>query len=231
MPTKPVALAGVMGGFDTMITEKTRNVLIESAWFDPVTIRKSSRRHGLHTDASHRFERGADFGATSLACARVAQRILESAGGQLQGSEMDVIGRQLDQAPVALRPSQVQRILGEPLSVEEIVRILRRLGFELVPEPGEEVEFTAHIPSWRLDIEREIDLIEEIARLHGYDKFANTLPAYTGAVIDRPDARKDQKLRSSLLALGYNETISLTFISHEDAERFGSRRSSNWKIR
>ena len=218
---KPVALAGVMGGFDTMITEKTKNVLIESAWFDPVAIRKSSRRHGLHTDASHRFERGADFGATSLACARVAQRILESAGGQLQGGEMDVIGRQLDQAPVALRPSQVQRILGEALSVEEIVRILRRLGFELVPEPGEEVEFTAHIPSWRLDIEREIDLIEEIARLHGYDKFANTLPAYTGAVIDRPDARKDQKLRSSMLALGYNETISLTFISHEDAERFG----------
>ncbi len=218
---KPVALAGVMGGFDTMITEKTKNVLIESAWFDLVAIRKSSRRHGLHTDASHRFERGADFGATSLACARVAQRILESAGGQLHGSEMDVIGRQLDQAPVALRPSQVRRILGEALSVEEIVRILRRLGFELIPEPGEEVEFTAHIPSWRLDIEREIDLIEEIARLHGYDKFANTLPAYTGAVVDRPDTKKDQKLRSSLLALGYNESISLTFISHEDAERFG----------
>ena len=218
---KPVALAGVMGGFDTMITEKTKNILIESAWFDPVAIRKSSRRHGLHTDASHRFERGADFGATSLACARVAQRILESAGGALQGSEIDVVARSLDQAPVALRPSQVQRILGEALSVEEILRILRRLGFELLPEPGEEVEFTAHIPSWRLDIEREIDLIEEIARLHGYDKFANTLPSYTGAVVDRPDAKKDQKLRSSLLALGYNETISLTFISHEDAERFG----------
>ena len=80
---KPIALAGVMGGFDTMITEKTKNILIESAWFDPGAIRKSSRRHGLHTDASHRFERGADFGATSLACARVAQRVLESAGGQL----------------------------------------------------------------------------------------------------------------------------------------------------
>ena len=110
---KPVALAGVMGGFDTMITEKTRNVLIESAWFDPVAIRRSSRRHGLHTDASHRFERGADFGATSLACARVAQRILESAGGELSGGEIDVMARQLDQAPVELRPSEVQRILGK----------------------------------------------------------------------------------------------------------------------
>ena len=217
---KPIALAGVMGGFDTMITEKTRNILIESAWFDPVAIRKSSRRHGLHTDASHRFERGADFGATSLACARVAQRILESAGGELQGGEIDVVARQLDQAPLQLRPSEVRRILGETLSVEEIVRILRRLGFELMPEPAEEPEFTVHIPSWRLDVEREIDLIEEIARLHGYDKFANTLPAYAGAVVELPDAKKDQKLRSLLLALGYNEAISLTFISHEEAEQF-----------
>ena len=85
---KPVALAGVMGGFDTMITDKTRNILIESAWFDPVAIRKSSRRHGLHTDASHRFERGADFGATSLACARVAQRILESGGGNSRATKL-----------------------------------------------------------------------------------------------------------------------------------------------
>jgi phenylalanyl-tRNA synthetase beta chain len=217
---KPIALAGVMGGFDTMITEKTRNILIESAWFDPVAIRKSSRRHGLHTDASHRFERGADFGATSLACARVAQRILESAGGELQGGEIDVVARRLDQAPVQLRLSEVRRILGEALGVDEILRILRRLGFDLMPEPGEDTEFTVHIPSWRLDVEREIDLIEEIARLHGYDKFADTLPAHAGAVVELPDAKKNEKLHSSLLALGYNEAISLTFISHEEAEQF-----------
>ena len=217
---KPVALAGVMGGFDTMITESTKNILIESAWFDPAAIRKSSRRHGLHTDASHRFERGADFGATSLACARVAQRILESAGGELQGEEIDVVGRHLDQAPVELRPSEVKRILGEELGVEEIVRILRHLGFELMPEPGDEPAFTVHLPSWRLDVEREIDLIEEIARLHGYDKFADTLPGYAGAVVELPSAKKDGKLRSSLLALGYDEAVSLTFISHEEAEQF-----------
>jgi len=104
---KPVALAGVMGGFDTMITPKTNNILIESAWFDPVAVRQSSRRHALHTDASHRFERGADYGATSLAGARVAQLILESAGGQLWGDELDVIARAIDQAPVELRVSQV----------------------------------------------------------------------------------------------------------------------------
>jgi phenylalanyl-tRNA synthetase beta chain len=217
---KPVALAGVMGGFDTMITANTKNILIESAWFDPVTVRKMSKHHGLHTDASHRFERGADYEATTLACDRVAELILQSGGCQLAGGVIDVAARTLDQAPVALRVSEVHRILGKRLDTIEIVRILKRLGFDLLPEPGEEPEFTAQIPSWRLDIEREIDLIEEIARLHGYDKFPNTLPAYVGSVKDLPDAAKDAKLRTSLLGLGYNETLSLTFISHEDAEQF-----------
>jgi len=219
---KPVALAGVMGGFDTMITDKTKNILIESAWFDPTIVRKTAKRHGLHTDASHRFERGADYGATSLACARVAQRILESGGGQLRGDEIDAVARNIDQAPVELRVTEVHRILGKPLQVTEIIRILKRLGFDLVPEPDQELVFTANIPTWRLDVEREIDLIEEIARLHGYDKFTNTLPAYAGSVLELPNANKDQKLRSSLLGLGYNETVSLTFIAHEDAEQFSS---------
>jgi len=219
---KPVALAGVMGGFDTMITEKTKNVLIEAAWFDPVMVRKSSRRHGLHTDASHRFERGADFGATALACARVAQRILESGGGELEGEAIDAVARRLDQAPVGLRLSEVRRILGKSLEANEVVKILQHLGFELMPEPGEQIEFLVQIPSWRLDIEREIDLIEEVARLHGYDKFANTLPSFAGAVMEQPDAEKDRNLRSNLLALGYNETVSLSFISHADAARFST---------
>ena len=219
---KPVALAGVMGGFDTMITAKTKNILIESAWFDPATVRKTARRHGLHTDASHRFERGADFEATTKACDRVAVRLLESAGGELDGGAIDVVARQVDLAPVALHLSEVHRILGEKLETNEIFRILQQLGFELMPERGGDPDFTVRIPSWRLDVEREIDLVEEIARLHGYDKFANTLPAYAGAVVEVPDAEKDHKLRTSLLALGYDEAVSLTFISHEDAETFSS---------
>ena len=219
---KPVGLAGTMGGFDTMITNKTRNILIESAWWDPLTVRKMSRRHGLHTDASHRFERGADFESTIPSCDRVAELILQSGGGHLTGGPIDVIARHLDQAPVALRISEVHRILGGGLNVNQIVRILRRLGFELLPEPGEDQEFTVSIPSWRLDVEREIDLIEEIARLHSYDKFSNTLPAFSGSVVELPDTAKDKKLRSSLLALGYNEAVSLTFISHEDAEQFSA---------
>jgi len=219
---KPVGLAGTMGGFDTMITDKTRNILIESAWWDPITVRKMSRRHGLHTDASHRFERGADFESTILSCNRVAELILQSGGGELIGAPIDVIARHLDQAPIALRLSEVHRILGSGLDADQIIRILKRLGFDILPEREEEHEFTVRIPSWRLDVEREIDLIEEIARLYGYDKFPNTLPSFAGSVIELPDARKDKKVRSTLLALGYNEGVSLSFISHEDAEQFSA---------
>jgi phenylalanyl-tRNA synthetase beta chain len=217
---KPVGLAGVMGGFDTMITEKTKNILIESAWWDPVTVRRMSKRHGIHTDASHRFERGADFESTVASTNRVAELILASGGGTLVGDVIDVIARKLDLAPVELDLREVQRILGEKLSTIEISRILTRLGFAMLA--GGEERYLVHIPSWRLDIEREIDVIEELARLHGYDKFSNTLPAYSGEVRELPDAHKDARLRSGLLALGYSETISLTFISKDDARRFST---------
>ncbi len=219
---RPVALAGVMGGFDTMITEKTKSILIESAWFDPGAVRKTAKRHGLHTDASHRFERGADYGATTASCSLVAQRIMASGGGELDGSQIDAVARELVQAPVVLRISQVHRILGTKLEIHEVVAILKRLGFELVPEPGSEPQFSVLIPTWRLDVEREIDVIEEVARLYGYDKFPKTLPAFSGAVIEDPNATKQAKVRSSLLSLGYNEAVSLTFISHADAETFSS---------
>src|SRR5436309_3384625 len=125
---KPVGLAGVMGGFDTMITDKTRNILIESAWWDPGIVRKMSRRHGVHTDASHRFERGADFESTVLSCDLVAQMILASGGGELVGDVVDVVSRKLDQAPVLLRMSEVHRILGTTLDSGQVFRLLKRLG-------------------------------------------------------------------------------------------------------
>lgn len=219
---KPVGLAGVMGGYDTMITEKTRNIVIESAWWDPGIVRKMSRRHAIHTDASHRFERGADFESCPLSCDLVAQMILDSAGGELIGDVVDVISKRMDQAPVLLRVSEVERILGRGLDAGLIFRLLKRLGFELIPEGQDDAQFRVHIPSWRLDVEREIDVIEEIARIHGYNKFPNTLPAYSGAVVELPQSRIDAKLRHRTLALGYNEAISLSFISHADAERFSS---------
>jgi len=221
---RPVGLAGVMGGFDTMITEKTRNILIESAWFDPAVVRKMSRRHGLHTDASHRFERGADYESTVVSCDRVAELILASGGGELEGNAVDVIARPLPRSVLTLHLSEVLRHLGKVLSREEVSRILQRLGFDLdsADASNEDAQFSVRIPSWRLDVTREIDLIEEIARQHGYNKFANTLPAFSGAVVELPDAAKDARLRSSLLALGYNEAISLTFVSPEQAKQFST---------
>src|SRR3954464_12934960 len=116
---KPVALAGVMGGWDSMITESTKNIFIESAWFDPTAIRKTSRRHGIHTDASHRFERGADWASTVISTQLVAQLILEY-GGDLAGDLVDVIGRLVGHAAVQLRLSEVKRILGKDIPAAEI---------------------------------------------------------------------------------------------------------------
>jgi phenylalanyl-tRNA synthetase beta chain len=216
---KPVALAGVMGGFDTMITEQTKNVLIESAWFDPATTRSMAKRHAMHTDASHRFERGADWSITPLACDRVAELILASAGGELRGARIDAVARKLERAPIALRRSEVKRKIGIGLADDEIDRILRRLGFVLTRDSAG--DFRVQVPTWRLDVEREIDLLEELARIYGYNKFPNTLPAFVGAVVALPDEPKNAKVRETMLALSYDETISITFISEQEARAFG----------
>ncbi|MGH9532374.1 MAG: phenylalanine--tRNA ligase subunit beta [Terriglobales bacterium] len=216
---RPVALAGVMGGFDTMITAKTRSVVIESAWWDPLTIRKMGRRHGLHTDASHRFERGADFDSTILSTNLVAAFILGTGGGALEGEIIDVIGKPLTRPAVRLRKTEIRRILGIEIPAAEIERMLFRLGFSLTAADG---GWTVTLPSWRLDVEREIDLIEEIARVYGYERFPNTLPAFSGAVVELPHAGHDARVRATMLGLGYHAAISTTFISHEDAKTFSS---------
>ena len=190
---KPVGLAGVMGGFDTMITEKTRNILIESAWWDPVTVRKMSQRHGLHTDASHRFERGADYESTVLSCDRVAELIL-AVGRRQTGwrrHRRDRAEARSGPGGTCIFPKCIAFSV-RSFEANEIMRILRAAGFRVDSGAWRRPEFTVQIPSWRLDVEREIDVIEEIARLHGYDKFPNTLPAYVGAVVELPDAEKDK---------------------------------------
>ena len=224
--TKPVAIAGVMGGWDTMITEKTRNVLIESAWFDPASIRRTSKRLGMHTDASHRFERGADYGATPLACARVAELIVQTAGGQVE-QEIDAVAARVPRPELKLHVSEVKRHLGSEIPANQIIRILTRLGFGIrasiaEPDHAEHLTFLVQVPTWRLDVDREIDLIEEIARIYGYNQFPNTLPAFAGAVVELPYARKQARLRQTLLALGYNETLSPTFIPLDEAKQFGA---------
>jgi phenylalanyl-tRNA synthetase beta chain len=215
---KPVAIAGVMGGEATMITYATKNVLIESAWFDPVSIRRTARRLGMHTDASHRYERGADCGITPLACARVAELIVASAGGTVS-EETDVVARAIAQPHIALASSEVKRILGVEIPPPEIARILQRLGFRV---EGSGPNFDVTVPTWRLDVEREIDLIEEVARIYSYLKIPNTLPSFAGGVVELPTARKRATLRERLLALGYNESLSSTFIPQEEARAFAA---------
>jgi phenylalanyl-tRNA synthetase beta chain len=224
--TKALALAGVMGGWDSMITPETKNILVEAAWFDPASIRRSSRRHMLHTDASHRFERGADFNAAPVANALVSRMILES-GGQVEGELVDVVvpaaaAKTADRAPIALSVKQVQRHLGttiapEGITKEIVAQYLGALGCEL-KATGDDT-FAAKLPSWRLDLEREIDLIEEVARVYGYNGFANTLPT-PGIVIANPTAAAEAAVRTRLLALGFSESISSTFASHAESDLF-----------
>jgi phenylalanyl-tRNA synthetase beta chain len=227
---KALGLAGVMGGWDSMITPETKNILIEAAWFDPASVRRSSRRHGLHTDASHRFERGADFNAAPVANALVAQIILQQ-GGKLEGELVDLIdpevaARTATRPPIELSVKQVQRHLGttidpQGITSDIVAQYLTSLGCELLLHGlrQDQAVYSTKLPSWRLDLEREIDLIEEVARVYGYNRFANTLPA-PGVVITQPTAAKEAAVRTRLLALGFSESISSTFASHHDADLF-----------
>jgi phenylalanyl-tRNA synthetase beta chain len=224
---KAIGLAGVMGGWDTMITAETKNILVEAAWFDPATVRRSGKRHGLHTDASHRFERGADFNAPPVASALVSQIILQ-AGGFVDGEMVDVVlpealARTARRPSIGLGHAQVRRILGATedgrgVEQETTESVLKALGCSL--KKVAESDYQVTLPSWRLDLEREIDLIEEIARVYGYNRFANTLPGFSGMVNEVPDARKDTVVRQTLLGLSWNEALSGTFCSATDAVTF-----------
>ena len=229
---KPVGLAGVMGGWDTMITAETKNVLVEAAWFEPMAVRRTARRHGLHTDASHRFERGADFNAGPVASALVSRILLES-GGSIEGDLVDVRvpameARTVHRQAVSLALSEVHRILGQTIDPEGITsatveNVLNGLGCRLAHQrPGSASGSAAGawlvtLPSWRLDLERDIDLVEEIARVYGYNRFANTLPAFSGAVRALPWAESESAVRGTLLAAGFHEAVGSTFCSAADA--------------
>jgi phenylalanyl-tRNA synthetase beta chain len=227
---KPLALAGVMGGWETMITPATRNVLVEAAWFDPMAVRRTARRHGLHTDASHRFERGADFNAAPVASAFVS-RILLANGGWIEGDLVDVRvaaaeARTARRIPIELKLGEVRRILGttveaEGISATRVEGVLGALGCHLAPPaagqtPGDE-SWLVLLPSWRLDLEREIDLIEEVARVYGYNRFANTLPAFGEGVKKLEWAESEAAVRRTLLACGFHEAIASTFCSAAEA--------------
>jgi phenylalanyl-tRNA synthetase beta chain len=205
-------------------------VLVEAAWFDPMAVRRTARRHGLHTDASHRFERGADFNAAPVASALVSAILLAN-GGWLEGELVDVRipaaeDRTARRKPVTLALSEVRRILGATVDEEGITAamvegVLKALGCGLASQrvsgSGADAAWLVTLPSWRLDLEREIDLIEEVARVYGYNRFANTLPAFGEGVRALPWAESAEAVRRTLLAAGFHEAIGSTFCSAADA--------------
>ena len=214
---RAVAVAGVMGGAETEISASTNNVLLESANFDPLSIRKTSRALGLSSEASYRFERGADVEMARYACDRAASLIQAVAGGTVYRGVIDVYPRQRKPVAVNLRRHRIEAFLGAAVPDATVEQIFSRLGFKVkTTHEGWNVE----IPTHRIDITREEDLLDEVARHYGFDKFPSTLPEWSGYGSPLPTEAAERLLRNQLAALGYSETIPLVFSDASREQRF-----------
>ncbi|HSF24726.1 MAG TPA: phenylalanine--tRNA ligase subunit beta, partial [Blastocatellia bacterium] len=210
----PVAIAGVMGGEETEINERTTDLLIESAYFNPASIRQTARSLGLDTEASYRFARGADFNAQLHASARVAELVAQLAGGRPLEGAIDVYPSRITREAVLLRESRVERLTGLKVTIDDAARILRALEFEVELIAGEK-QLRAIPPSFRIDVRREEDLVEEVARHTGYDKVAITLPPWSGEGKYLPTERRRSGVRAALTGLGFDEAYSFSFVNGE----------------
>jgi phenylalanyl-tRNA synthetase beta chain len=218
-----VAIGGVMGGAQSEISFSSHNLLIESAWFDPISVRRTSKALGLRTEASYRFERGSDPEMAELASRRAAELIQQLAGGELLSGAVDVYPRR--QAPMAIELSRKEllRVMGEDVPDRDIEEILSALGFHPVRKDANRgsagsllAVWECRQPSWRHDVTRGIDLIEEVARHYGYDKFPPRLPPAKQPAKRRPHAGALDRLRERLIALGYQEIVAIPLV---DARR------------
>ena len=210
--TQPLAVAGVMGGFDSRVTDTTRNIFFEAAHFAPAAIMGRARKLGLHTDASHRFERGVDPELPQRALERATELLLAIAGGRAGPlCRAERAGDLPVPASVVLRRARLRRLLGVDVSDEEVERILRALGMQVETLPD---GWRALAPSRRFDIAREEDLVEEIARIYGYEHIPTATPAGALALAIEPEARIGElALREHLAARGYFEAVNLSFVS------------------
>jgi len=216
-PHGPVAIAGVMGGLDTEVSETTATILLEDAYFDPMSIRTTSRRLGLPSEAAFRFERTVDIEMVAWASKRTAQLITQVAGGKVARGVVDIYPKKPTKKEVTLRLSRLSKLLGIEVPCEAVVRILSALSFE--PQVKGDL-IMCSVPSWRSDIYREIDLIEEVARVHGY----NGIPTEQKIRIEVVPVDIRQKLSDSIGAYlngcGFYETINVGFIGDSIAELF-----------
>ncbi|MGZ8411168.1 MAG: phenylalanine--tRNA ligase subunit beta [Gemmatirosa sp.] len=209
-------IAGVMGGQESEVSERTTDVLLEVALFDPRRVRTSRKRAGVSSDASYRFERGVDRGATLERLAQAAGLIVAVAGGTVE-AVLDVGEAPTALPPVRLRAARIARLLGAPIPDADVERLLAAIGFRIEREAGGETAWTVTPPSWRQDVTREVDLIEEVVRLVGFDALPDELrPFRTGTVPDDPMHIVTHRVRDALVAQGLLEAKPLPFVRGED---------------
>ena len=215
----PVAVAGIMGGQNSEVKEETRDILIESAFFDPVTIRRGARKLGMDTEASKRFEHRVDPIATAFACDRASQLMADLAGAKVLKGRLDVFEKLLEPAPVKFRTSQVKRHLGFDVEKKTIIEYFERLNMKTADPALQDAELAVTPPPYRADVLKEIDLIEEVARMHGYDNIPAELPDFKMAILPRsPKERLRNGLRATLESLGFSEVVNYNFQGPNDPD-------------
>lgn len=216
----PVALAGIMGGENSEVRPDTVDILLESAWFTPAAIRRTSKRLGLHTESSHRFERGADLDMVPLALDRAAALIVELAGGTVARGAIDAYPAPREPRLLDFSVERCAELLGVAVPGEEIARVLSAIG--LAATPAGEGRLKIEVPHFRPDIEREIDLIEEVARLIGYERIPASMPTSTVSCQPLPrHLQLERCLRDSMAALGFAEVINYSFVAAAAVDRLG----------
>ncbi|MEJ2110670.1 MAG: phenylalanine--tRNA ligase subunit beta [Acidobacteriota bacterium] len=214
----PVAIAGVMGGMESEISPATTRVLLESAYFDPASIRRTSKKLGLSTESSYRFERGADWDCTVPAIMRVTHLMENLAGGRIAGGLKDVYPNRKEPVCISLRRENATALIGAPVSSEFIESVLKRLNFSLTAN-GED-SWDVLCPTYRADMELEADLIEELVRFYGYQNVPTTLPPSPGVGQYSPVYRMETAIRDTLTRLGFSEAVNLSFAEETDAADF-----------
>jgi len=217
--SRAVAIVGVMGGADSEIGFSSRNILLESAWFDPISVRRTSKALGLRTEASYRFERGADPEMAELASRRAAELIQQLGGGEILEGVVDVYPGRAAPLEISLARKELLRVMGADVPDRDIEEILSALGFAPVREDQTRgstgsllAVWKCKQPSWRRDVTREIDLIEEVARHYGYDKFPPRLPPAKLPAKRLPHALAEDRLRERIIALGYEEIVEIPLV-------------------
>jgi phenylalanyl-tRNA synthetase beta chain len=225
--SRAVGIGGIMGGAETEISFSTKNVLIECAWFDPIAIRRAARFLRLHTEASTRFGRGADPEMAEFASRRAAELILQLAGGELLAGVVDVYPGKRTPKRITITRAEFLRIMGADVADKGLEAILSSLGFAPVRVDQNRGSANSLLaawectqPSWRADVKREIDLIEEVARVHGMDKFPPRLPAARSGAARLPHQEAETRLRERLIGLGYHEILTIPHVAEERNELF-----------